>query len=58
MTKKPLDPETTRCLREMRSVIKGIESGALALRRFSDDLVEQDGMHREVLIRVTLIPKV
>lgn len=58
MTKKALDPETARCLKELRSLISGIEDGSLALRRYCDDLTEQQGLHREVLIRVTLVPKV
>lgn len=58
MTKPPLDPETKRCLKEMRVLISGIEDGSLALRRYCDDLTEQQGLHREVLIRVTLVPKV
>ncbi len=53
-----LDPETSRCLKELRAMIASIESGELALRRFYDDLTEQNGLHREVLIRVTYVPKV
>lgn len=57
MTKKPVDPETDRCLKELRSVIKSVEDGSWALRHFADALTEQAGLHREMLIRVTLIPK-
>lgn len=55
---KPLlDPHTTRTLREMRSVIDDIETGKVALRRFVDALSEEhDGMHRDLSIRVTIIP--
>lgn len=55
--KPQLDPHTTRTLREMRSVIDDIETGKVALRRFVDALSEEhDGMHRDLSIRVTIIP--
>lgn len=54
---KQLDPHTARTLRELRSVIDDIENGRVALRRFADVLTEEsDGMHRELAIRVTIIP--
>lgn len=55
--KPQLDPHTARTLREMRSVIDDIENGKVALRRFADVLTEEpDGMHRDLAVRVTIIP--
>lgn len=55
--KPQLDPHTARTLHELRDVIRAIEAGEVALRRFVDSLAEeQDGMHRELMVRVTLIP--
>ena len=51
-----LDPETARCLKELRSVIAKVEDGSWALCHFADALTEQQGLHREMLIRVTLVP--
>lgn len=52
-----LDAQTMRCLHELRDVIRAIEAGELALRRFADVLTEEDGLHREISIRTTFIPK-
>ncbi len=38
-------------------MISGIEAGELALRRFDDQLVEDDGMHRSIGLRVTFVPR-
>lgn len=57
MSKKAVDPETARCLKELRSIIAAVEDGSWALRRFCDDLTEQNGLHREMRILTTLVPK-
>lgn len=54
--KTPVDPETARCLKELRSIIKLVEDGRWVLRHFADALTEGDGLHREMLIRVTYTP--
>lgn len=57
ITKPVLDPQTARCLGELKSIIKSIESGEFALRRYADVLMEEDGLHREVSIRTTFVAK-
>lgn len=52
----PLDPHTARVLREFREVISQIESGELALRRFSDELIDTGALQRNVSIAATFIP--
>lgn len=53
----PIDPQTARCLRELRDTIKAIESGAVALRRYADVLTEEDGLHREIALKITFLPQ-
>jgi hypothetical protein len=60
MSKAPkleVDPQTARCLRELRATIDAIEAGEVALRLFEDRLVEENGMHRTIALRVTFLPK-
>lgn len=53
----PLDPQTARCLKELREVIRAIEADEVGLRRYADVLSdESDGLHREIAIRTTFIP--
>jgi hypothetical protein len=48
-----LDPQTERCVKELKLIIADIESGELLLRRYADILAEDQGLHREVSIRTT-----
>lgn len=53
----PLDPQTARCLNELRAVIRGIEEGELALRRYADEVNEERGqLDRCVIVRATILP--
>jgi len=52
-----LDAQTMRCLHELRDVIRAIEAGELVLRRYADVLSDEEGLHREISIRTTFIPK-
>lgn len=52
-----LDPQTARCLTELREVIRAIEAGELGLVRYADVLTAEDGMHREIGIKTTFVPR-
>ncbi len=56
MVKITVDPQTARCLSELRAVIKAIESGEVALRRYADVLTEEGALHREIALKVTFLP--
>jgi hypothetical protein len=57
MADKPrLDPHTARVVKELRAIIGEIESGVVVLRRSADVLTEESGLHREISLRVTVVP--
>lgn len=56
LPKPPLDPQTERCLRELRDVIRMIETGEVGLTRFLDELVDAGRLQRQVAITATFNP--
>lgn len=54
--KPPLDPQTARCLAELRAVIRAVEAGEAGMTRFDDSLIGEDGLHRSLGLRVTYHP--
>lgn len=60
MAKEPkiaLDPQTARCLYELREMCNAVEAGKLSLLDFSDNIAcEHDGMHRRLGLHAVFIP--
>ena len=50
-----LDPQTKRCLKELKDSIKMIEEGKVVLRHYHDELVDEQGLHRKISIRMTFV---
>lgn len=54
--KPPIDPHTARAIGLFREIIGWLEAGKVALRRVADVTAEEDGLHRDISLRVTFIP--